>query len=313
MACVPKSVWPEWPSSACYGSFSQNKEMPPQVNIINAHADDITNLVYGASVQLKLIPYSSSKTDVKDAEALIICFDTGNLGSWSVACDWLKLGEEEDIPVQLLVCGSLSSENLRTEVFKEATKNHFEVVQLSPHSDEIEEDEEYGVARITAALVAHKWSNLVLKNTKTPVSTSAPTKHSQQKSSVVNPVEKKANQKDKSDGDEDDEDSDGKVFNELFPKLMEMRSRGASMDLEGRRKMAEKPSLLCQSNEVILDTLCMFEGHLMSSLFVSMEKRSTSSSTLVENKEISHMTVQFWRALELDEEEIRGLSDDGED
>ncbi|KAL5969235.1 Alpha and gamma-adaptin-binding protein p34 [Taenia solium] len=201
--------------------------------------------------------------DAKDAEALIICFDTENSESWSVACDWLKLGEEEDIPVQLLVCDSLSNESLRTEVFKEATKNHFEVVQLSHHSDEIEEDEEYGVARITAALVAHQWPNLALKNTKAAISESAPINHSQQKSNVVNPVEKKANQKNNSD--EDDEDSDGEVFNELFPKLMEMRSRGASMDLEGRRKMAEK------------------------------------------------MTVRFWRALKLDEEEIRGLSDDGED
>ncbi|VDK37643.1 unnamed protein product [Taenia asiatica] len=201
--------------------------------------------------------------DTKDAEAIIICFDAGNSESWSVACDWLKLGEEEDIPVQLLVCDSLSNESLRAEVFKEATKNHFEVVQLSPHSDEIEEDEECGVARITAALVAHQWPNLALKNKKTAISESAPTNRSQQKSNVVNPMEKKANQKNNSD--EDDDDSDGEVFNELFPKLMEMRSRGASMDLEGRRKMAEK------------------------------------------------MTVRFWRALKLDEEEIRGLSDDGED
>lgn len=57
-------------------------------------------------------------------------------------------------------------------------------------------------------------------------------------------MEKKTNQKNTSDEDEDDEDSDGEAFNELFPKLMEMRSRGASMDLEGRRKMAEKVRVL---------------------------------------------------------------------
>nr|CDS22903.1 alpha and gamma adaptin binding protein [Echinococcus granulosus] len=261
-------------------------KMLPHAYILNAKADNIANFVYDeltktstirdcmyinckyytASVQLKLVCGSYPKPNVRTAEALVICFDTENPESWSVACDWLKSREgEEDIPVQLLVCDSLSNKNLRMEVFAEATKNHFEIVQLSPPSDEIEEDEEYGVARIIAALIAHQWSNLVLKNRKTVTGESVARNHSQQKSNAVAPVEKSVNQKGDSDEGEGDDDSDGEVFNELFPKLMEMRCKGASMDLEGRRKMAEK------------------------------------------------MTVRFWRALKLDEEEIQGLLDDGED
>ncbi|VDM24621.1 unnamed protein product [Hydatigera taeniaeformis] len=237
--------------------------MLPQVHILNAHADDIANLVYDeltktssvrdcmnidckyytASVQLKLIPYSYSKTDVKGTEALMICFDSGNPESWSVACDWLKLGEEEDIAVHLLICDSLSSENFRTEVFKEATKYHFEIVQLSPHCDEIEEDEEYGVARITAALVAHQWPNLVLKSSQRDICECVPAGHSQRKPKVATP-EKKANQKDAFNGDEDETKIDSEMFNELFPKLVEMRTRCTSMDLEGRRKMAERVRVL---------------------------------------------------------------------
>lgn len=43
---------------------------------------------YTASVQLKVVPYSCSKANVEDTEALIICFDTENV-SVTVLFSWI--------------------------------------------------------------------------------------------------------------------------------------------------------------------------------------------------------------------------------
>ena len=45
-------------------------------------------------------------------------------------------------------------------------------------------------------------------------------------------------------GSDQEDDSDDAIFNELFPELMEMRSKAAGMGFEERRKMAEKVGIL---------------------------------------------------------------------
>nr|CDS26016.2 alpha and gamma adaptin binding protein [Hymenolepis microstoma] len=186
---------------------------------------------YTASVQLKKISASESMSSIFDAECIIICFDPNKSGSLKLAYEWLEVDKDGNIPVRLLVCETLPDSPLTTEIFKSAISNYFEVVQLSPPLDEIEEDEEFGVKRILSAMTAHEWSSSVLKDSREEPEKTI----SREEPDAVG-----------SNGDEgevdgsDNEEFDDEAFSELFPKLIEARSKAASLDFDKRRKMAER-------------------------------------------------------------------------
>ncbi|VUZ57041.1 unnamed protein product [Hymenolepis diminuta] len=193
---------------------------------------------YTASIQLKKISESESKSSIDDAEGIIVCFDPNKLESLKLASEWLEVDKDENIPIRLLVCETLPASAIATYIFKIATSNHFEVIQLSPNPDEIEEDEEYGVNRILSAMTAHEWSNLTIKDSRTePQKTithqepDVPVRVAEVKLSDANNKEVEGSI---------DEEFDDKAFSELFPKLMEVRSKASCLDLDKRRKMAEK-------------------------------------------------------------------------
>lgn len=56
-----------------------------------------------------------------------------------MVCKWLKQAAEIDLPIQILVCERLPQRHLVQVLFDEAVKNHFEVIQLNPLPDELEQ------------------------------------------------------------------------------------------------------------------------------------------------------------------------------
>uniref|UniRef100_A0A5K3EJ83 Dynein light intermediate chain n=1 Tax=Mesocestoides corti TaxID=53468 RepID=A0A5K3EJ83_MESCO len=297
----------------------------PRAYILSAHADGIANMVfteltssggsggegcmlidckyYTASVRLELITNADSKPPLKEAEAFIICFDAGEPKSWDAVCDWLKLVKDGgDIPVQLLVCDRLPEDDFRTRIVSEATRNHCEVVQISPLPDDIEEGDEYGTARLKSALAAHHWPGLKLKSSNKvvdkPENLIKPTTPTKPKSS--NSINR-------------GENKDADAFGELFPKLLEMRSKATSMHHDERRKVAEQNHDVCILSFLLPDSLQFSE--VLKREFGALSK---SGGTTISNYRPSRwaltpaaasaMTIQFWKALNLDEDELAGLS-----
>ncbi|KAM7541941.1 hypothetical protein Aperf_G00000001670 [Anoplocephala perfoliata] len=265
--------------------------MPPLAVIVNILADDVTDFVhkeltktskdadfmyidckyYTASIKLKKFNESEPKSTIGEADAIVVCFDPDKPEGFKIVSNWLAADEGEDIPVRLLVCKTLPDNKIRTDVFKMATDNHFEVIQLSPDPDEIEKDEEYGINRVLSALAAHQWPGLILKDSKMEQHSTVLNGNSRTKPKIssTNEIEEKEEKEiiksdEKKGMESEDEEFDDEAFIELFPKLMEMRSKAVGLDFDKRRKMAEK------------------------------------------------LTVRFWRSMKLDDDEISGLSDDGE-
>lgn len=119
----------------------------------NAGFMDIDCKYYTASIKLKKVDESESKSSTDGADAIVICFDPNKVNQSSfltypiLSCqpeglkrvsNWLGADEDKDIPVRLLVCKTLPDNKIRTDVFKVAIDNRFEVIQLFPHPDEIE-------------------------------------------------------------------------------------------------------------------------------------------------------------------------------
>ncbi|KAM3174277.1 hypothetical protein ACTXT7_010871 [Hymenolepis weldensis] len=192
---------------------------------------------YTASVQLKKINESESKSSTDDAEGIIVCFDPNKLESLKLASEWLEVDKDENIPIRLLVCETLPDSAIATYIFKIATSNHFEVVQLSPDPDEVEEGEEYGLNRILSAMTAHEWSSSIIKDFR-----SEPEKAiTQEPDASARVAEVRLSDANNEEVERSiDEEFDDKIFSELFPKLMEVRSKASCLDLDERRKIAEK-------------------------------------------------------------------------
>ncbi|VDO03176.1 unnamed protein product [Rodentolepis nana] len=197
----------------------------------NQSSIDIDCKYYTASVQLKVISSLESISSTGDAECFIICFDPDKPESLKLTYEWLEIDKDEKIPVRLLVCETLPDNSIRTEIFKLAISNHFEVIQLAPPPDDIEEDEEFGVDRILSAMTAHEWSSLILTDSR---------KEPQKTISHDEPDSLCSNINEGEGQESENEEFDDEAFNELFPKLMEARSKAASLDFDKRRKMAER-------------------------------------------------------------------------
>ncbi|KAF6773420.1 hypothetical protein AHF37_07478 [Paragonimus kellicotti] len=219
---------------------------------------------------------------LNSAEAVLICFDSEKACSWESALEYMSLATRLNLPLRLLVCSKLYPDALPTDACGDlrlfhrlALEHEFELIELEPDDDTIEEGEEFGVSRLKSALEAHMWSNMKLHDdTKNfPVNQiSSPSTHSNNNSSVhkgnsltlagkseapplVGPINLSNDNKDGDKSpessfteDEDVDDDTVESFERIFHKFMDTRERLPKLDPQQRRILAEKVILqLCRS------------------------------------------------------------------
>nr|CAH8872732.1 unnamed protein product [Trichobilharzia regenti] len=209
-----------------------------------------------------VIVRSALKTDVlnnpsklSNVHGMIIFFDGDKVSSWNDALAFMRLAVEHDVSIRLLVCHTITpSALLRSEpdaasaVIHTVLDHVFELVEISPAEDTIEEDEEYGVKRIKSVFEAYMWPNMKLKEGISDRSKSSQVKqkdeysdtHNQSKSenhlsTGVNNINLN-NDPEASDSSTCDEDN----FEDLFKQLPVLREELASLNSSDRYKMAEK-------------------------------------------------------------------------
>ncbi|KAF7262633.1 hypothetical protein EG68_00089 [Paragonimus skrjabini miyazakii] len=219
---------------------------------------------------------------MNSAEAVLICFDGEKVCSWESALEYMSLATRLNLPLRLLVCSKLYPDALPPDACGDlrlfhrlALEHEFELIELEPDVDTIEEGEEFGVSRLKSALEAHMWSNMKLHTdtNNVPVNQvssqsahsnnsclahkrSSPTIAGKSKAPpLVVPINLANDNKDgdkssKSSFTEDEGvDDDGvESFERIFHKFMDTRERLPKLDPQQRRILAEKVILqLCRS------------------------------------------------------------------
>ncbi|GAA49578.1 hypothetical protein CLF_103248 [Clonorchis sinensis] len=209
------------------------------------------------------------RSQLKGAEAVVICFDGRKASSWDSSCNWMQAANELNLPLRLLVCGTLVPASLSTNVQMDMTSYHrfaiereFELIELQPEEDSIEEGEEFGVHRLKSALEAHMWPNmelLVAVNPRRQITTDVMT------STGVNMLDDKpasgtnessiSNSKSPSSSPatekEEDKESDAELgldetaesFERLCLRLLKTRDQMSGLGFEERKKLAEKVTM----------------------------------------------------------------------
>uniref|UniRef100_A0A183BF23 Photolyase/cryptochrome alpha/beta domain-containing protein n=1 Tax=Echinostoma caproni TaxID=27848 RepID=A0A183BF23_9TREM len=98
--------------------------------------------------------------EVHDIEGSILYFNAEKTSSWQDAQRWMNVIDRAGIPLRLLVCHRIPPESHL--FYQMAVEKQFELIELNPNPDDIEEGEEFGVRRIKSALEAHLWPNMEL-------------------------------------------------------------------------------------------------------------------------------------------------------
>ncbi|KAL7059900.1 hypothetical protein AAHC03_013063 [Spirometra sp. Aus1] len=225
---------------------------------------------YTADIGVRVLISPEKEQDtISTAEAIIVCFEFTHPASWEAACHWQTKASDYGTPIRLLVCSELPADDeARSTVYRHALKNHFEVIELDPSAVDDDADEEFGLPRLRTALEAHQWPGLKLKAQKAgnlrevnpqqhkePISATLSAETSED---ILHSSERPASEKQKPGRKQESQED----FESLFSQLLEIKSKAANMDVNERRKLAEK------------------------------------------------VTLKFWRALDGDEEEVEGLSDE---
>ncbi|KAG5452836.1 Alpha- and gamma-adaptin-binding protein p34 [Clonorchis sinensis] len=252
--CSPAELFPNVSSSAIQGSAC------PEILL------HMRCKYYRADVIVREI---HERSQLKGAEAVVICFDGRKASSWDSSCNWMQAANELNLPLRLLVCGTLVPANLCTNVQADMTSYHrfaiereFELIELQPEEDSIEEGEEFGVHRLKSALEAHMWPNmelLVAVNPRRQITTDVMT------STGVNMLDDKpasgtnessiSNSKSPSSSPatekEEDKESDAELgldetaesFERLCLRLLKTRDQMSGLGFEERKKLAEKVTM----------------------------------------------------------------------
>ncbi|CAI2735378.1 unnamed protein product [Schistosoma spindalis] len=98
---------------------------------------------------------------------LEIFFCLSEVSSWNDALKLMSLAISHDISIRILVCHTVNPSILfpsESDAFSVMTRiildHEFELVEISPNEDTIEEGEEFGVKRIISILETHIWPNM---------------------------------------------------------------------------------------------------------------------------------------------------------
>lgn len=268
----------------------------------------IDNKYYTAKINVVVIPSpllpgtSNPVLDVEEGladrvEALILCCGNGkklSQASFNLLKHWKPFVDCCAPSVRLAVCEGFEEEAEDSIKFAEAIEwcieNSFELVQFDDEEKEDDEEEdsesnglgkpfasgEFGVPRILAALHAHMWSNLTMRDSKPMAVGGAKEEIETIASGEVEAKEQKTKSKDtKSTSEEDnleamfgdfelngDGADDEESFEQLFNKMAHLKSQSQNLQFEDRKAFAEQ------------------------------------------------VTMAFWRAIGGDEDELDGLDDD---
>ncbi|KER22688.1 hypothetical protein T265_09277 [Opisthorchis viverrini] len=195
--------------------------------------------------------------------------DLGLVRSWNSSCNWMQAANEFKLPLRLLVCGTLVPASLSTNAKADMTSYHrfaiereFELIELQPEEDNIEEGEEFGVHRLKSALEAHMWPNMELLDAVNPrrkittdVMTSTGVKMLNHKSASKTNENSISNSKSPSDSpataEEEDKESDVELgldetaesFERMCVRLLKTRDQMSGLGFEERKKLAEKVTM----------------------------------------------------------------------
>ncbi|CAG0924643.1 unnamed protein product [Notodromas monacha] len=195
-----------------------NKYYEATINLCLAHEKNLVGADFAESV-----------------EAVILHFDSTSTHGLKNAEDWLPFVQAWEPSVCILSCGSCSSENVvsgitRLRAQEWCIEHGFELVELEPNAGSDDDDDENvpfgnarGPGRILAALNAHTWSNLVLKE-EPDARTSA---SNRLKESVSSPPK-------------EDEEEGGESFEDLFQNFAAMKAKCDSLSSDERKKYAEE-------------------------------------------------------------------------
>ncbi|CAH8629793.1 unnamed protein product [Heterobilharzia americana] len=194
----------------------------------------------------------SDPSEISDAHGMIIYFDGDEASSWNDALSLMRFTSDHDIPIRLLVCHRvapsallLSEPNAVSAITRIVLEHGFELVEVSPAEDAVEEGEEFGVRRIKSVLEAHIWPNMKPKETVCRGKLDHLKQNEKQcdgdnqlrlendLSVNVGSLNLNSNAETSSTCDEDD-------FEDLFRQLPVMRDEIASLDSSDRYRMAEK-------------------------------------------------------------------------
>ncbi|CAL8077535.1 unnamed protein product [Calicophoron daubneyi] len=185
--------------------------------------------------------------DLQKAEGVIVWFDGRQFASWQTALRWMSAASEVGLPLRLLICRTLSPTALFgpsgdvKSVYQSVIENQFELIELEPDEESVEEGEEYGVDRIKSALEAHMWPNLEMHDSAmegkptNPRGLSLPANSS---TVVTNGGDAQIQESEDLKLDETFES-----FERLCQNLREARTKMSGLDTKARHKLAEKMTL----------------------------------------------------------------------
>lgn len=254
----------------------------------------IENKYYSATIDVVAVPApllpgvnnpTLQENLSSSVEALVLAFRSGSASSFNLATHWRPFCDAIGPSVRILVCEKCEDNHIpsRRSIIEWCVDNAFELVELDSEEDDEEEDEnepfasgEYGVPRILAALNAHTWSNLEMKDFKPQAAGNSYRFPEEMAQGVeTEKLEEASTAKDATSderlkeifenfnltNDEGGIDDEEESFDQLFNKMAHLKNQSQNLPFEERRAFAEK------------------------------------------------VTMAFWRAIGGDEDELEGLDD----
>lgn len=207
----------------------------------------IDNKYYTSQVLLCTTENPRADVSIEGAQALIIHHDPQKEGAEQSLEEWTSLiCSMVEAEVLLFLCNTIVDATIRDKVTKWCIQKKFELVEFElPELSETCEDfdpihNKYGIERITEALHAHMWPNMILKGK--PSSGEEPTDVKEVEKQLDNirlaqhPTER-LEMESMLDGIMGGENAD---FGELFSQLMAMKQHAASLPTNQRRIAAEQ-------------------------------------------------------------------------
>lgn len=230
-------------------------ELPGAINTeagIVSYPWHINTKYYEADVQLSAMVSKSlsSQHFAESVQAIVLYFDSEKPSCLSIVDDWLILLNEYEAEIKMLVCPQCLENSVegvsKRDVQEWCLKKNFELVELNPINDDNETDEDFtettGIKRVTQALQAHVWPNLVLKDHKDPTTMSGLLHGGRCRStdSDYGAVSSDVTQDNIEPSLEEICDQDKVDFCTLFSQLASMKERAANLPHDERKKFAEQ-------------------------------------------------------------------------
>ncbi|CAH8678550.1 hypothetical protein MS3_00004530 [Schistosoma haematobium] len=196
----------------------------------------------------------SKSPEFLNVHGVIICFSGDKVSSWNDALKLMGLAISHDVSIRMLVCHTVNPSILfssEPDAFSVMTRiildHEFELVEISPNEDTIEEGEEFGVKRIISILETHIWPNMKPKDQNNRNHSKSITNNkslnNENHLNLVNNLSNNINKIHLNNNNNEYINSslnNESEFEELFKQLPIIRNEIASLNSTDRYNMAEK-------------------------------------------------------------------------